>query len=207
MYDYLKGQIVRITPEYIVLEQQGIGWQLYTPNPYAFRIHTELQQVYVHMHVREDAQMLFGFTSLDQRELFRKLIQVSGIGPKGALAILASGNPSQVIQAIELEDEAFLVKFPGVGKKTARQMILDLKGKLSALMDVVVNLPSAEDELPLFGVNPHKHELEEAMLALTALGYSERELVKIKQSLEDDESLTTTDAYMKQALKLLLKLK
>ena len=82
------------------------------------------------MHVREDAQQLFGFTSLEQRELFRKLIQVSGIGPKGALAILASGNPTQVIQAIEMEDEAFLVKFPGVGKKTARQMILDLKGKL-----------------------------------------------------------------------------
>ena len=110
------------------------------------------------------------------------------------------------MQAIELEDEAFLVKFPGVGKKTARQMILDLKGKLGSLMDIV-QLPSAENELPLFGVNPHKHELEEAMLALVALGYSERELAKVKLSLEEDEGLTTTDAYIKQALKLLLKLK
>ena len=63
MYDYLKGQVARITPEYIVLEGQGIGWQLYTPNPYAFRISTDLQQIYVHMHVREDAQMLYGFTA------------------------------------------------------------------------------------------------------------------------------------------------
>lgn len=206
MYDYIIGRITRITPEYIALEQQGIGWQIFTPNPFAFRMKEELQQIFLHMHVREDAQMLFGFKTLDERELFRKLILVSGIGPKGALAILASGNPSQVIQAIELEDEAFLVKFPGVGKKTARQMILDLKGKLGSLLEKV-ELPSLEDELPLFGVNPNKHELEEAMLALTALGYSEKELAKIKPSLEDNDQLTTTDSYMKQALQLLLSLK
>lgn len=206
MYDYLKGQVTRITPEYIVLEQQGVGWLLYTPNPYAFRTSASEQQIFVSMQVREDAQNLYGFHSLEQRELFKKLIQVSGIGPKGALAILASGNPTSVIQAIEMEDEAFLVRFPGVGKKTARQMILDLKGKLDMLLDADV-LPSAEHELPLFGVNPNKHELEEAMLALVALGYSEKELEKIKHQLEEDDSLTTTDAYIKQALKLLLKLK
>ncbi|MEG0259477.1 MAG: Holliday junction branch migration protein RuvA [Lysinibacillus sp.] len=206
MYDYLKGQVTRITPEYIVLEQQGIGWQLHTPNPFAFRVNEEMQQIFVHLHVREDAQALYGFPSLDQRELFRKLILVSGIGPKGALAILATGNPHQVIQAIEREDESFLIKFPGVGKKTARQMILDLKGKLGALLDAV-ELPSMEDELPLFGVNPHKHELEEAILALMALGYSERELDKIRPLLEENDKLNTTDGYMKQALQYLLKLK
>ena len=206
MYDYLKGQITRITPEYIVLEQSSIGWQLYTPNPFAFRASASEQQIFVYMHVREDAQVLYGFMNLEQRELFKKLIQVSGIGPKGALAILASGNPTQVIQAIEMEDETFLMKFPGVGKKTARQMILDLKGKLGTLMETVI-LPSTDAELPLFGVNPTKHELEEAMLALTALGYSERELDKIKPQLDKDEALSTTDVYMKQALKLLLKMK
>ena len=206
MYDYLKGQVTRITPEYIVLEQQGVGWMLYTPNPYAFRISASDQQIFVSLQVREDAQNLYGFHSLEQRELFKKLIQVSGIGPKGALAILASGNPTSVIQAIEMEDEAFLIRFPGVGKKTARQMILDLKGKLDTLLESV-ELPSAENELPLFGVNPNEHELEEAMLALMALGYSERELTKIKPQLGEDEHLTTTDDYIKQALKLLLKLK
>lgn len=206
MYDYIIGQLKRITPEFIVLEQQGIGWQIFTPNPFAFRIKEEMQQVFIHMHVREDAQMLYGFRSLDERELFRKLIQVSGIGPKGALAILASGNPGQVISAIEMEDEAFLVKFPGVGKKTARQMILDLKGKLGSLLENV-ELPSAENELPLFGVNPNQQEMEEAMLALTALGYSEKELTKIRPSLEDNDQLDTTEAYMKQALQLLLKMK
>ena len=206
MYDYIIGKITRVTPEYVVLEQQGIGWQIFTPNPFAFRIKEDLQQIFVHMHVREDAQLIFGFKTLDERELFRKLIQVSGIGPKGALAILASGNPNQVISAIELEDEAFLVKFPGVGKKTARQMILDLKGKLGSLLEQV-ELPSAEDELPLFGVNPNKHELEESLLALMALGYSEKELAKIKPKLEENEQLTTTESYMKHALQLLLKTK
>ncbi|GLC88450.1 Holliday junction branch migration protein RuvA [Lysinibacillus piscis] len=205
MYDYIKGQVIRVTPEYIVLEQQGIGWQLNTPNPFAFRASASEQQIYVHLHVREDAQLLYGFPNLDQRELFRKLILVSGIGPKGALAILATGNPQQVIHAIEREDEAFLIKFPGVGKKTARQMILDLKGKLGALLEAT-ELPSMEDELPLFGIHPHRHELEEAILALMALGYSEKELDKIRPQLEENDKLETTDAFMKQALQLLLKL-
>lgn len=205
MYDYIKGKVTRVTPEYIVLENQGIGWQLFTPNPFAFRLSELEQTVYVHLHVREDAELLFGFTSLEQRELFRKLILVSGIGPKGALAILASGSPSHVIQAIEMEDESFLVKFPGVGKKTARQMILDLKGKLGSLMQNI-ELPSTEDELQLFVVETNE-ALEEAMLALSALGYSERELLKVKPGLEEHESLSTTDEYMKEALKLLLKMK
>lgn len=204
MYDYIIGTATRITPEYIVVEQQGIGWQLFTPNPFAFQMDKANVKFYTHMHVREDAQLLFAFQSLEERELFRKLIQVSGIGPKGALAILASGNPQQVIQAIEQEDEKFLVKFPGVGKKTARQMILDLKGKLGSLLDNI-ELASAQDELPLFGVHHNKDELEDTLLALTALGYSEKELAKIRIPLENNDGLNTTEDYMKQALKLLLK--
>lgn len=208
MYDYIIGQVKRVTHEYIVLEQNQIGWCIYTPNPFIFQITEDDQRVYIHMHVREDNQQLFGFKTIDQRELFRKLLQVSGIGPKGALAILASGNPSQVISAIESEDEAFLVKFPGVGKKTARQMILDLKGKLGSLMnDSNLVIPSKEDELPLFGVNPNQQHLEEAILALGALGYSDKELNRIKPQLEENDLLTTTESYMKQALQLLLTVK
>lgn len=205
MYDYIKGLITRITPEYMTVEQQGIGWQIFTPNPYAFRVSSETQQIFTHLNVREDAHLLFGFVSLEQRELFRKLIQVSGIGPKGALAILASGQPSQVVQAIEREDETFLVKFPGVGKKTARQMILDLKGKLSDL-SIDFELPSGEDELQLFPETSGKLEIEEAFLALAALGYSERELTKVRPQLEGLPQALDTEGYMKKALQLLLKL-
>ena len=201
MYDYLKGPVTRITPEYIVLEVNGVGWQLYTPNPFAFRINNLEQQIYVHMHVREDAQLLFGFTSLDQRELFRKLILVSGIGPKGALAILASGQVQAVVQAIEHEDEKFLLKFPGVGKKTARQMILDLKGKLENIVpDYFPNLFNDALETTAFGNND---QLEEAMEALKALGYSEREITKARKVLEQESK--TTEEYIKAALQLLLK--
>ncbi|MDV6377201.1 Holliday junction branch migration protein RuvA [Sporosarcina sp. GW1-11] len=199
MYDYIKGLVTRVTPEYIVLEQQGIGWQVMTPNPFAFHITEEQQQVFTYLHVREDTQLLLGFKTLEQRELFRKLITVSGIGPKGALAILANGLPSQVVSAIEREDEGFLVQFPGVGKKTARQMILDLKGKLHDLF-TEIDLPDSEDTLLTLA---ESDELDEAILALSALGYSERELKKVRPQLEKEE--LDTEGYMRLALKLLLK--
>ncbi|MBE1554592.1 Holliday junction branch migration protein RuvA [Sporosarcina limicola] len=199
MYDYIKGQITRVTPEYITLEQGGIGWLILTPNPYAFHKTEDIQQVFTHLHVREDIQMLLGFKTLEQRELFKKLITVSGIGPKGALAILASGIPSQVIGAIEREDETFLVQFPGVGKKTARQMILDLKGKLHDLFSEI-DLQDEDITLPTMVENG---ALDEALLALQALGYSQRELTKVKPELEKEE--LDTEGYMKLALRLLLK--
>lgn len=196
MYDYIKGKVTRVTPEYLVIEQQGIGWQIFAPNPYSFG--SDELQVFLHHHVREDAQLLFGFPTLEQRELFRKLISVSGIGPKGALAILASGQPQHVIEAIEREDESYLVKFPGVGKKTARQMILDLKGKLSEFFADPFN-PEEINTL----LSNDQGELEEAMLALGALGYSEREITKVKPQLRDLD--LDTEGFMKKALQLLLK--
>ncbi|MGH2318241.1 Holliday junction branch migration protein RuvA [Planococcus sp. SE5232] len=196
MYDYIKGKVTRITPEYLVIEQQGIGWQIFAPNPYSFG--SDELQVFLHHHVREDAQLLFGFPTLEQRELFRKLISVSGIGPKGALAILASGQPQHVIEAIEREDESYLVKFPGVGKKTARQMILDLKGKLTEFFGDPFD-PEETNTL----LSNDQGELEEAMLALGALGYSEREITKVKPQLRDLD--LDTEGFMKKALQLLLK--
>ena len=196
MYDYIKGKVTRVTPEYLVIEQQGIGWQIFAPNPYSFS--SDELQVFLHHHVREDAQLLFGFPTLEQRELFRKLISVSGIGPKGALAILASGQPQHVIEAIEREDESYLVKFPGVGKKTARQMILDLKGKLTEFFGD----PFDPEETTTLLSNDQA-ELEEAMLALGALGYSEREITKVKPQLRDLD--LDTEGFMKKALQLLLK--
>ena len=199
MYDYIKGQVTRVTPEHITLEQGGIGWLIMTPNPFAFYKTEDIQQVFTYLHVREDIQLLLGFKSLEQRELFKKLITVSGIGPKGALAILASGIPSQVIGAIEREDETFLVQFPGVGKKTARQMILDLKGKLYDLFNAM-DMPDEDVTLLTMAENG---ALDEAILALEALGYSQRELTKVKPKLEKEE--LDTEGYMKMALRLLLK--
>lgn len=201
MYDYIKGTVTRVTPEYITLDQNGLGWLIMTPNPFSFHKTDDIQQIFTYLHVRQDIQLLLGFKTLEQRELFKKLITVSGIGPKGALAILASGIPSQVIGAIEREDETFLVQFPGVGKKTARQIILDLKGKLH---DLFTDIDFDDEEHSLLTM-AENGALDEAILALEALGYSQRELTKIKPKIEQEE--LDTEGYMKKALQLLLKSK
>lgn len=202
MIDYIRGVITYINPEYVVIENQGMGYQVFTPNPYVFSVDNEEKIIYTYQYVREDILALYGFNSREQKELFMKLISVSGIGPKGALAILASGNPSQVVQAIEEENEKFLVKFPGVGKKTARQMILDLKGKLH---DIVPNaVPSLFADMDEQEVKSQSSEaLDEAIEALKVLGYAEREINKVVPALMQQSM--TTDQYIKEALKRLLK--
>ncbi|MBM7701390.1 Holliday junction branch migration protein RuvA [Metabacillus iocasae] len=202
MFDYIKGCITYINPEYVVVENHDIGYQIFTPNPYIFTVNNEIKTIYTYQYVREDLIALYGFASREQKELFMKLISVSGIGPKGALAILASGNPSQVVQAVEEEDEKFLIKFPGVGKKTARQMILDLKGKLHDI--VPDSMPSLFADMNEQEVKSQSSDsLDEAIEALKVLGYAEREINKVVPALMK-ESLTT-DQYIKEALKRLLK--
>ena len=201
MYDYIKGSVEFITPQYIVIENGGIGYQIMTPNPFVFSTNGEQQTIYTHHYVREDVVALYGFQTREEKNLFEKLLGVTGIGPKGALAILASGQVAAVVQAIENEDEKFLVKFPGVGKKTARQMILDLKGKLENIVpDYFPNLFNDSVAVTSNGVN---EPLEEAKEALKALGYSEREITKISKTLSAETK--TTEEYIKMALQLLLK--
>ncbi|KZN98709.1 Holliday junction branch migration protein RuvA [Bacillus badius] len=201
MYEYIKGSVAFVGPEYIVIENGGIGFQILTPNPFVFaKYEQQTVTVYVYQHVREDVLALYGFISIEEKRLFEKLISVSGIGPKGALAVLASGEPQQVVSAIEQEDEKFLTKFPGVGKKTARQMILDLKGKLADVVpEFFPNLfhPDGMGQKPAACA-----ELEEALLALEALGYSAKEIKRISKKLQAEQ--LTTDQYIRKGLQLLL---
>lgn len=198
LYDFIKGTIAHIQADYIVIENRGIGYQVICANPYLWQNKKDKEViVYTYHYVREDVIALYGFTSRDEKYLFTKLISVSGIGPKGALAILAAGQPTHVIEAIESEDENFLTRFPGVGKKTARQIILDLKGKLTNLESM--KLESVE--LTMFGHSTT--ELDEAMEALQALGYGPKEIKKVRPVLEKEEM--TTDQFIKKALQLLLK--
>lgn len=204
MFEYIKGTVELIGPEYVVIENNGIGYQIMTPNPFVFSNQKgEKTIIYTYQHVREDINALYGFSSMDEKLMFRKLISVSGIGPKGALAILAFGEPAQVIRAIENEEEKFLMKFPGVGKKTARQMILDLKGKLQDVMPIAPDLFSEYGKEDHNQTSENVDELDEAMLALAALGYSGRELKRIEPKLSGEEM--STDKYIKKALQLLIK--
>jgi holliday junction DNA helicase RuvA len=202
LYEFIKGTVEFVGPEYIVIENNGIGYQISTPNPfiYSSKMNTNVT-VYTYHYVREDLMALYGFESREEKKLFMKLLNVSGIGPKGALAILASGEVQQVVSAIENEDESFLVKFPGVGKKTARQMILDLKGKLQDIVpDYFPNLFNADKIATQQSTNT---AFEEAILALQALGYSDREVKKISPELRKEQ--LSTDQYIKKALQRLLK--
>lgn len=197
MFEYIIGTVEYVGPQYIVVENNGIGYQIYTPNPYVFRKGSEREKVYTYLYVREDANILYGFKTREAKMLFEKLLTVSGIGPKGALAVLASADPGQIIRSIEGEDEEFLMKFPGIGKKTARQMILDLKGKFKEFQTEPEGL-SVEA-----GENGERRELKEAILALEALGFTQREIGAVLPELKKAE--LTAEQYIKLALQKLAK--
>jgi len=202
MIEFIKGFVDDITPEHIVIDHHGLGYQIHAPNPYSYtKSRKEEVVVYTYQHVREDILALYGFPSREEKALFMKLLNVTGIGPKGALAILASGNPSQVIEAIENENDTFLVKFPGVGKKTARQIILDLKGKLGDV--AALYAPDLFNHEEIEQTETANHALNEAIEALKVLGYAEREIKKITPSLQKEN--LSTDQYVKKALQKLLK--
>ncbi|MEK5477438.1 Holliday junction branch migration protein RuvA [Paenibacillus sp. FSL R5-0407] len=203
MIDFLRGQVAHLENEYVVLDVQGIGYRVFCPNPYAFAAKNQDSiTVYTHHHVRDDAILLFGFPTREEQKLFRKLIEVSGIGPRVALGILSGGNPDTVVAAIHQENISFLTKLPGIGKKTAQRMILDLKDKLegmggmASLFDPVPAASAAfEDGTPGW---------PEAREGLKALGYTDPELDRVWNKLKDQVSQDeAVDSVMKKALKLL----
>ncbi len=183
MYAYITGKITKVNPKYIVLENNGIGYLLIVANPYLFKLNEEIK-VYIYQHVKEDILDLYGFKTEEEKELFLKLISVSGIGPKSALSILASGTVEEITLAIENGNDAYLKKFPGIGTKASLQIILDLKGKLNSNNLVVnSNIKDTED-------------------ALVALGYNKKDLAKILNKLDPNKDVAS---LVKEALKMLIK--
>lgn len=186
MYNYILGMVTDIEGTYVVVEAGGIGYQVYTPNPYSFDLNTTYK-VYIYQYIREDENSLYGFKSKEEKEMFLKLISVKGLGPKMALPILATGSISGIMDAIERENILYLKKFPKIGDKVAKQMILDLKGKISISGLEASNSTSSYEEL---------------IEVLKGLGYKEKEIkavvVKVNQELSLEEQV-------KEALKLLLK--
>jgi holliday junction DNA helicase RuvA len=200
MIAYIKGMLTYILDDSIIMDVQGIGYELFCANPFVFQssLHKEIK-IHTYHHVREDAQILFGFKNEDEKFLFTKLISVSGIGPKGALAILGGVDVAGIAAAIEREDDKFLTSFPGVGKKTARQIILDLKGKLTNVLTIT------EVETDMANAKHANAEgLQEAAEALKALGYTDREIKGIMPELKATDS-KNADELIRKALSLLMK--
>ena len=195
MYEYLNGELAHILPTAIVVDVHGVGYQVVFANPYRLQDSLKKQiKVLVQQVVREDSITLYGFISSEERELFQRLISVSGIGPKSAMSILANDDTEGFVNAVESENVTYLTKFPGVGKKTAQQIILDLKGKFEVL----------PEEATKAVVSTNQATLEEAKEALLGLGYSAKEITKIWKSLEAAAPSTTQEA-LKVAFKLLMK--
>ena len=197
MYEYIKGILTKITAKYIVVETAGIGYLLHVANPYAYsgKMNQEVQ-VYLHQVVREDAHLLYGFVTEEEKKLFLNLISVSGIGPVSALAIIAADDNAGLVQAIESKNITYLTKFPKIGKKTAQQMVLDLEGKINLDLEDAPAQSNAK-------VSEENQALEEAMEAMLALGYKATELKKIKKFFEGTSD--TAENYIKSALKMLVK--
>ena len=191
MYAYIKGKISEINPTNIVVDNNGIGYEVVVANPYEYHLNDD-RTVYISQQVREDSNVLYGFLNKEQKKVFLLLLKVKGVGPKSALAILAGGTSEEIISAIENQDAVYLTKFPGIGKKSAQQIILDLQGKVDFSMANISSSPTA--------INNY---LSDAMLALEALGYSKKELTKIEKKLSAFD-FSGVDEYVKQGLKLLM---
>lgn len=204
MYEYIKGIVTFVSPYYMVVETNKIGYQIAVANPFRYSAYLNKEvTVYLHQVIREDAHVLYGFSNLEEKQLFLKIISVSGIGPKSGMAIMALDDHAGLVTAIESEDAKYLTKFPGVGKKTAQQMILDLKGKLGELEIVGEPKGVVATQDDLFSTVDDS-SLNEAIEALKALGYSEREIKRIKKELEVMTG-KATDEILRQGLKLLMK--
>ena len=182
MYTYLKGIVTEVESNYIALDVNGLGFLVNTPNPYSFN-EGEEYKVYVYNLVREDENSIYGFKTKEERDLFLRLIEVKGLGCKMALPMFATGGVDGIIDAIERENILYLKKFPKIGDKVARQIILDLKGKLVSNNQV--------------DTSKHNEELFEA---LKALGYKPIDINKVIPKVKSD----SIEEQIKEALKLLL---
>jgi len=165
----------------IILENNKIGYLINVANPYSYKLNDEIK-VYLYNHIKEDENSLYGFKSLEEKDLFLKLINVKGIGPKMAMPLFAGDNISEIMNAINNDNIRYLTKFPKIGEKVAKQIILDLKGKLMSQDNVV---------------NSSSNELIEV---LESLGYK---LVDIKKILNKIDSSLSIEVQIKEALKLM----
>ncbi|WP_128895957.1 Holliday junction branch migration protein RuvA [Longirhabdus pacifica] len=198
MIDFIKGEVLLIEEDYIVVEVQGIGYRIFCPNPFQFTLHSQVT-MYTHHHVREDAMHLFGFSSREEQKLFRKLLDVNGVGPRVAVGILAAGNPHSFTTAIQQENITVLTKLPGIGKKTAQRLILDLKGKLPE-----VAMDSTDTNISSMSTVADTSLSFETKEALQSLGISRDEADMIWQKIEHQVTADdSVDAVLKLALKQL----
>lgn len=181
MYSYIIGTVTGYDKNCIILENNKIGYLINVANPYSFKMNEEIK-VYLYNHIKEDENSLYGFKKMEEKDLFLKLINVKGIGPKMAMPLFASDNIKSIYDAINSDNVTYLTRFPKIGEKVAKQIILDLKGKLTS-------------EPNLF-----QYDFKELIEVLESLGYKSNDVKKVIEKIDSSMNL---EMQIKEALKLL----
>ena len=189
MIGRLSGTLLEKTPPQVLVDCNGVGYEVDVPMSTFYNLpHTgEKVVLFTHLVVREDAHLLFGFGTASERALFRQLIKITGIGARMALAILSGMTVAELSQAVTLQESGRLVKVPGIGKKTAERLLLELKGKLGA--DIGVTAGAARDDTQTDVLN-----------ALAALGYSDKEALLATKNMPAGSSVSDGIKFALKAL-------
>lgn len=201
MIGYITGELIVVSQDSIIIEQGGIGYELMLPSSAINNLPSigSAIKVYTYLHVREDILALYGFLTHDDLEVFKLLITVSGIGPKAAIGILSALKPDDLRFAILSEDVKALTQAPGVGPKTAKKLILELKDKLKLDESFESRLTNSENVSNSNVVQVREETLE----ALLVLGYSRTDASSAVRSIEINDNTTAEDA-LKQSLRQLV---
>lgn len=197
MIAFVKGKLEEIESDYVVIDRNGIGFKISVPGTVIPKLPNKGEEIKLHtyFHVKEDVMQLFGFLIKEDLNLFKLLITVNGVGPKVALAILSSFSADVLIFAILSEDYKTISKAPGVGKKIAQKIVLEIKDKVTKIFDEkILSLPDEESDASA------QMNQNDAIEVLKALGYSAAEALKAVQSVENASELTS-DEIVKFALK------
>lgn len=204
MIGLIMGQVYALNmPVAYIMTASGVGYEVELPLS-AFcqlELHNHIT-LYTHMVVREDAQLLFGFLTQSDKEVFKKLIKVNGVGAKMALAILSSMTLAELYQCVENESDNALVRVPGIGKKTAQRLIMELKGKFENLKGLSVNVENATDTGRLSTQSPMQ-AIAEVESALISLGYKEKEAHNAIKSVHTNDEEVDTQTLLKATLRYL----
>ncbi|MGZ3182619.1 MAG: Holliday junction branch migration protein RuvA [Telluria sp.] len=191
MIGRLSGILLEKAPPQLLVDCSGVGYEVDVPMSTYYNLPSTGERVvlFTHLIVREDAHLLFGFGTASERALFRQLIKISGVGARTALAILSGMTVADLAQAVTLQESGRLVKIPGIGKKTAERLLLELKGKLGADIGIVGGAPRDDTQ-------------NDILNALAALGYSDKEAAAAIKALPPGASVSDG---IKHALKALSK--
>ncbi|EHK2326511.1 Holliday junction branch migration protein RuvA [Clostridium perfringens] len=201
MYEYIRGQFQGISKEYVVIELNNIGYRIFTSGNTMSNMPKVGDEVllYLEQIVREDFIGLYGFTTKEELEMFKLLLSINGVGAKAALSLLSISTVNNLKYAIMMGDEKHITRAPGIGKKTAQRIILELKDKLKP-----DELTSEEGQL-IEGINDnsdYSFNINETLSALMALGYTEKEAQK---ALEKVDKTLSIENMIKESLKLLMR--